>query len=294
MNMTKNRAYVLLLLAVCLWASSGTISTLAMDYGVSVVELTTFGFIFASLIFLPLVAMFDRKSLRIDRKDIPFFVLFSIVAGVLMNLAFFGAINETTVAVAVILNFTYPSIVTVASVFMFKERLSTQKIVALPLTFLGCILVAGAPLIEEGVSVGWLGVVLGLLSAIGSAAYYLWGKKLEERYTTNTVALYLFALTAIMLVVIANPVALVRSSIASEAYVLIFLMAVLPGVVGFYSSLVALRHLEASRASIVSSVEPMVAVGIALVVLSEGVAVIQMAGVLVTVIGIVLLRIGEG
>lgn len=263
-----------------------------MDQGVSVLELTTFGFIFGSGVFLILVVIFDRKALRVNRRDVPAFIVFSIIAGLLMNLAFFGAINETTVAVAIILNFTYPSMVTIASVFLFKEKLSRQKIAALPLTFVGCVLVAGAPMIEEGASVGWIAVVLGLLSAIGSATYYLWGKKLEESYSTNTVALYLFGLTAIMLVIIANPISLAQSSITTEAYVLIFIMAILPGIVGFYSSLVALRHIEASKASIISSIEPMVAVGIALVVLSEGVTTLQLIGVLVTVVGIAMLRIG--
>jgi drug/metabolite transporter (DMT)-like permease len=293
-DITKNRAYALLVLAVCLWASSGTISTLAMDQGVSVLELTTFGFIFGSGVFLILVVIFDRKALRVDRRDIPAFVVFSILAGLLMNLAFFGAINETTVAVAVILNFTYPSMVTIASVFMFKEKLSKPKMVALPLTFVGCVLVAGAPLIEEGISIGWIAVILGLLSAIGSATYYLWGKKLEQSHSTNTVALYLFGLTAIMLVIIANPISLAHSSITMEAYLLIFLMAILPGIVGFYSSLVALKHIEASKASIISSIEPMIAVGIAYVVIAEGVTALQLVGVLVTVMGIAMLRIGEG
>jgi len=293
MNITKNKAYGLLTLAVCLWAASGTISTLAMDEGVSVVELTTFGFIFASAVFLPLVAIFDSKSLRINRKDIPTFVAFSFVAGVLMNLAFFGAISETTVAIAVILNFTYPSIVTVAAVFVFKEKLSTQKLMALPLTFLGCVLVAGSPLLEGGISVGWLAIGLGLLSAIGTATYYLWGKKLEEKYSANTVVLYLFGLTTIMLVIAANPISLARSEITDKAWILIFMLSVLPGIVGFVLCLIALRHLEASKASIVSSVEPMVAVGIAFVILSEGVTAIQLAGVVITVVGIVLLRVGK-
>lgn len=293
MVMTKSKAYGLLMLAVCLWAASGTISTLAMDEGVSVIELTTFGFIIASAVFLPVVAIFDPKSLRIDRKDLLTFVAFSVIAGVLMNLSFFGAINETTVAIAVILNFTYPSIVTIAAVFVLREKLSTQKLLALPLAFFGCVLVAGSPLLEGDISVGWLAIGLGLLSAIGTATYYLWGKKLEEKYSANTVVLYLFVLTTIMLVIIANPVSLASCKFTAKAWILIFMLAVLPGIVGFVSSMVALRHLEASKASIVSSVEPMVAVGIAFVILSEGVTAIQLVGVVITVVGITLLRIGK-
>jgi len=291
LNLTKNVSYSLLMLAVCLWASSGTVSTLAMDEGASVVELTTFAFIFASAILLPLVAILDPKSLRIGRKDLPAFIGFAFIAGVLMNLSFFGAINETTVAVAVILNFTYPTMVTVASVFVFKEKLTPQKLSALPLTFVGCVLVAGSSSLEGGVSASWLGIGLGLLSAVGTATYYVWGKKLEEEYSANTVVLYLFVLTTIMLVIGANPVSLAKTSIPMNAWLLIFMMAMLPGIVGFIASMMALRRLEAGKASIVSSIEPMVAVGIAFVILSEGVTLIQMAGVVLIVLGIVLLRL---
>lgn len=291
MRLTQNGSYLLLLLAIGLWAASGTISTLAMDEGASFVEVTTFAFIFSSAVFLPLVAIFDRKSLRINRKDIPTFLVFSVIAGVLLNLAFFGAIDETTVAVTVVLNFTYPTIVTVASVFIFKERLSAHKLLALPLTFLGCVLVAGSPLFERGGSVSWLGIGLGLLSAIGSATYYVWGKKLEETYSANTVVLYLFVLSTIMLVFMANPIALATTSLSLTAFSFVFMLAMLPGIVGFLSSMVAFRQLEASKSSIVSSVEPMIAVGIAFVVLSEEVTAFQLTGVVLTVLGIVLLRL---
>jgi drug/metabolite transporter (DMT)-like permease len=291
--LTKDASYALLLLAVCLWASSGTISTLAMDEGVSVVELTTFGFIFGTLVLIPLVAILDPKSLKIARKDLPVFIGFSLIAGVLMNLAFFGAINETTVAVTVILNFTYPTMVTIASISVFREKLTNQKLAALPLTFLGCVLVAGSSSFEEGIGASWLGITLALLSAIGSAGYYVWGKKLEEKYSANTVVLYLFGLTAVILVIIANPFSLAKASIPMNGWLLILTLALLPGIVGFIASMLALRSLEASKASIVSSVEPMIAVGIAFVVLSEEVTAIQLVGVVLIVIGIVLLRLGR-
>ncbi|MGQ9586954.1 MAG: EamA family transporter [Thermoplasmata archaeon] len=73
MRISKNAAYALLILAVCLWGTAGTVSSIAMDEGASVMQLTAFAFVISSLVFLPLVALFDRQSLRIRRKDIPEF-----------------------------------------------------------------------------------------------------------------------------------------------------------------------------------------------------------------------------
>ena len=293
MTLTRNGAYGLLAFAVFLWAASGTITTLALNEGVSVVELTTFAYIFASIVFLPIVAIFDRRSLRIDRRDIPTFIAFSFVAGAMVSLAFFGAIDETTVAIAVILEFAYPSMIVVASFFIFKEGLSKQKLLALPLTFIGCVLVAGSPAFEGGVPASWLAIGLGLLSAVGTAAYFVWGKKLQEKYSANTVTLYLFVFAAIMLSIGSNPFSLFRSSFTANAWVLIFLLGVLPGIVGFLASFVALRYIEAGKAGIVSSMEPMLAIGIAFMILSEGVTTIQVIGATVIVGGVMLLSLGK-
>lgn len=291
MGTSKNAAYALLILAVCLWGTAGTVSSIAMDEGASVTQLTAFAFVISSLVFLPLVALFDRQSLRIKRKDFPEFLMFSIAAGVFLNLAFFGAIHLTSVTLTIVLNFSYPSIVTVASFFLFGEKMSLGKILALPLTFTGCVLVALAQDLGEGISFGVLGILLGLGSACGSAAYYLWGKKLEERYSPITVVLYLFVLSAIMLVMVANPISLANASIPATAWIFIFVLALFPGIIGFATSMIALKHIEASKASIVSSIEPVIAVALAFAILSEKVTSVQLVGVALVFIGVLLLRL---
>jgi len=69
------------------------------------------------------------------------------------------------VATAVILLYLYPSIVTIASIFLLGEKLTPQKLVALPLTFIGCVLVAGAQDLGEGIPIDIIGIALGLYTA---------------------------------------------------------------------------------------------------------------------------------
>ncbi len=290
MIITKNTAYALMVVAVAMWATSGPFAELAYREDATVLQVTTFAFIMGTLILLALIAVFDRPSLRIRRKDIFPFIGFSLIAGVLLNLAWFGAIDETSVAITVVLNYTYPSMVTVASVFLFKEKFTAQKALALPLTFLGCILVAGGEDIETGLSFNWYGIGLGLASGVATAVYYLWGKKFEESYSPNTVVFYLFAISTAFLVVAANPIELAKTSLSSSAWFWILNVAFWSGVVGFVPSLVALKHLEASKASIVASIEPVFAVVLAFIMLSEGIGIAQIAGVALVVLGVALLR----
>lgn len=290
MTISKNSAYALMIIAVAMWATSGPFAELAYRENATVIEVTAFAFLIGFLILLALVAIFDRKSLRIEAKDFLPFIGFSLVAGVLLNLAWFGAIDQTGVAITIVLNYSYPSMVTIASVFLFKEAFTTQKALALPLTLLGCVLVAGGEEIGQGLSFNWLGVGLGLASAVATAVYYLWGKKFEEKYSPNTVVLYLFAISTIFLVAFANPFELAKTSISGAGWFWILNVAFWSGVLGFIPSMVALKHLEASKASIVASVEPVFAVVLAFVLISEGISLVQVAGVGMVVFGVVLLR----
>lgn len=293
LRISVNAAYALMVVAVAMWATAGPFAVLAFDEGVNVMQMTTFAFLIGSVMLLVLIAVLDPASLRIRRRDFLPFLIFSLVAGVFLNLCWFGAIDLTSVTITVILNYSYPSIVTVASVFLFKERLTGAKLMALPMTFLGCVLVAGGQDLAEGLSFNTYGVLLGLGSAAGTAAYYLWGKKFEETYSPNTIILYLFLFSAVVLVLMANPIELARTSLSGEAWMWIFQVAIWSGVVGFLASMVALKHLEASKASIVASIEPVFAISMAFFILAEEVSTVQLAGVALVVTGVFLLRLGR-
>jgi drug/metabolite transporter (DMT)-like permease len=125
---------------------------------------------------------------------------------------------------------------------------------------------------------------------VASAVYYLWGKKFEESYSPNTIVLYMFGISTIFLVILVNPFELARTSLSGTAWFWILNVAFWSGVVGFVPSMFALKYLEASKASIVASIEPVFAVVLAYLVLSEGVNLAQMGGVAMVFLGVILLR----
>lgn len=277
-------------LAAVMWATSGTFTVLAIDAGVDVMQVTVFTTVITALILVPLIAAFDPKSLMIKAKDFLPFLAFSIITGTFFAIAWYMCVDLTSVATAVILLYAYPSIVTVASVFLLKERLSPQKALALPLTFVGAVLVAGAQEFEEGFSFNLVGIALGIYAAFGASVYYIWGKKFLGKYSANTVILYMTILSIPGLVIIANPFELLKNAISMEGWLYIIALGFFPGTVGFVVSMVALNHIEASKASIVASIEPVAAVIIAVVVLLEAVNGLQIIGVVLVFAGVILLR----
>ncbi|MBN1677470.1 MAG: DMT family transporter [Candidatus Thermoplasmatota archaeon] len=289
-NISKNIAYGLMALAAIMWASSGTFTVLAIDSGAEVMQVTLFASVVTTLILLPAIGVFDPKSLRLRRKDFLPMLGFSLITGTFFAVAWYMCVDLTGVATAVVLLYAYPSMVTIASVFLLGEKLTRGKALALPLTFAGCVLVAGAADLEEGFSFDLLGIGLGVYTAIAAAVYYIWGKKFLDRYSANTVILYMTALSIPGIVLIANPMTILDNHISYEAWAYIFAIGLFPGTIGFVVSMVALRHIEASRASIVASIEPVAAVVIAALVLSDVITLLQGIGVGLVFVGVLLLR----
>lgn len=283
-------AYALTAVAAVAWATSGTFTVLATDNGATALQVAVFGGTLSAMILIPAIAIFDPGSLRVARKDVVPFLVFSLLTGTFFSLAWYHAVDLTSVTTAVILLYMYPSIVTVAGVFVLGERLTKGKAVALPLTFVGCVLVAEAYDLEQ-LRLNMLGILLGLYAALAAALYYLWGKKFLARYSANTVVLYMTGFSAPFLVLIANPIELARTSLPSIAWLNILMIAIIPTTIGFVVSMVALKHIEASKASIVASIEPVAAAAIAYVVLSEQIAAVQVAGVALVFLGVLLLRL---
>jgi DME family drug/metabolite transporter len=279
--------------AAIMWATSGTLTSLAIGEGADVLQVTVLSYLFSAAILLPALVILDPKSLNVRMKDLLPLLIFSIVTGTFFSLAWFICIDLTGVPTAVTLLYAYPSIVTIASIFLLGERLTRQKALALPLTFVGAVLVSTAGF-KEGLSFNLLGVALGVYTAIAGAVYYLWGKKFLDRYSANTVILYMTVLSIPALLVIALPFAPFSHPMTGEALLWIFLIALIPSTIGFVVSMFALRFIEASKASIVASIEPVAAVVIAFLVLSEAINVWQGIGVALVFIGVLLLRLKTG
>ncbi len=293
MEVSKNFAYGLMVVAAVMWATSGTFTSLAIEASSTVMQVAVFSTVFTAAVLLPLIALLDPHSLRMKRKDILPIFLFSQITGTFFAIAWYTAVDLTGVATAVVLLYAYPSIVTIMSVFALSERLTREKAVALPLTFVGAVLVVGANNLASGFKFDALGVAFGISTAVAGAIYYIWGKKFLGDYSANTIVLYMTLFSLPPLVLIANPISLVHSPLPESAWVYLFLLGLLPGAVGPIVSMVALKHIQASRASIIASIEPVAAVAIAYLVLSDTISVLQGVGVILVFLGVVMLRLRE-
>jgi len=282
------RGYGLVIGAAATWATLGLFyKVLSGTYGLAPLTVVTFRAGLSFLIMLVVLGLGRRGWLRIDWRDLPFFALFGLVGVAIFYIIYAYAINLAGMAVAAVLLYTAPAWVVVLSWRLFAERVDGRKIVALLLTLTGCFLIVGAYDLAH-VRLNLAGIVLSLASGLTYGLYIIFNKYALRKYSPWTVLVYAIGIGSVLLLFTQSPATLV-SALSSPAQIgWLLAMAIVPTLGGNLLFVSGLRHLPAGVASIVATLEPVMAALLAFLVLGERLQPPQLLGGAM-VIGAVLL-----
>jgi drug/metabolite transporter (DMT)-like permease len=199
-----------------------------------------------------------------------------------------------TLSTAAILLYTSPIWIMLMSLLFLHEKLTAKKIIALVLAFGGCVLVSGI----SGGGLTIMGLLVGLGSGIGYGLYSILGTVALRRYTPYTVTTWTFIIAAIGSILISHPADLMaKISVSPSIPGLLgfsLLTALVTAVIPFLAYTLGLRSVEASKAGILATVEPMVATLIGIFVLSEPLTLMSGIGVLLILATVVILNVSNG
>ncbi|RQW22610.1 EamA family transporter [Bacillus sp. C1-1] len=222
---------------------------------------------------------FYREQLKAHWKDHIFFASAGIISIVFFNYFYFDVFSKSSLSVAVTLLYTGPVFVTLLSRLFFKEPLTWRKVMALGLAVLGCAFVVGFfPVGQQDVSLHLLG--FGLLSGFFYALYSIVTKPVTRKYSVMTITTYVFFYASVCMVLSSNTIQKGVLFLNVEVLMSAFLLALISTVAGYVFYTIGLKHLEASRASILATVEPLVAVMTGLFFLGEELTFWQIVGIL--------------
>ncbi|RTH28023.1 DMT family transporter [Thermus scotoductus] len=242
--------YLHLLLAAFLWGLIGPVSRLAFEEGLTPLAVAFFR---ASVawVFFGLHALLLRQ-VRVERRDALPLLLFGLVGVSLFYGSYQLAVVYGGAALASVLLYTAPAWVALLSLVVLKEPLDRTGLLAVALTLLGVGLmgVGGG----SGVRVLSLALFFGLLSGFTYALYYIFGKLYLPRYATPTLFLYALPVGALGLLPWVEFAPL--SLRAMEALLFLGVFSTYGAYLAYYAGL---KRLPATRASVVATLEPVVA-----------------------------------
>jgi len=286
--MKETYGYVAIIAASVIWGTMGILGKLAFEYGINPVTLTALRILVSSATMLTFVTLFGRKLLKIRRKDLPTLLVLGIFGVAFQRIAYFYTVDLTTATIAAILFYTYPIFVTIYSSVFLKEKVAASTILAVILAFLGVALVVRA------YEISWLGanlsgLIFGMLTSIFFAIYFLTTRKLRNTYTNWTLLLYGDGIGALALAPVLCFSVPELTNYPQQLWLLIFIIAWFPSLIGYLLFSYALKHVEPSKGSILSVIEPLAAAFFSLTIIGEKFEPLQIAGVALALTGITLL-----
>mgnify|MGYP001378596837 CR=1 FL=1 len=246
--------YGYILLAATCWGLLGPVARWALEAGVEPLEVAFWRAVIGGVCFVGHAVWLRtrRGAVGVKRRHWPVMAAFGLLGVSLFYSAYQFAVEAGGAALASVLLYTAPAWVAAIGVAWLGERLTALKAMAVALTLLG---VAGIALGGTGaVRITWGALAWGLASGLSYALYYPFGKHYFDDYAPATVFACALPVGALGLA----PLVAFAPKDAATWGALVFI-----GLVSTYGAYLAygagLRRLEASRASIVATLEPVVA-----------------------------------
>ena len=255
--MKKSLGPVYVLAAGTLWGSMGVFVRHFNDVGLGSMEIAWFRILFGLMAVGTYLGLFHRELLKIRLKDLWCFLGTGIGSLFLLNLTYYTAMRYTSLAVAGVLLYTAPIFVMLLSALLFRERITKKKLLALGLAFLGCALVSG---IGTGSQISTPGLLWGLGAGITYALYSIFGRYAIDRdYGSWTITFWSFV-SALVCSCFCCDWSLVGQVWTQPVQLgWAAAMGILTGFLPYVFYGLGLERMEGSRASILASVEPVVA-----------------------------------
>ena len=286
----RNIGPVLIILAGCFWGSMGIFVRRLSNFGFSPIQIVALRITVAALVFSILLLIKDRSGFRIALRDLPLFLGLGFGSILFFTVCYFSAITMMPLSTAAILLYTSPIWIMLMSVLFFREKLNRIKLIALALAFAGCVLVSGIS--GEGLTL--TGLLLGLGSGLGYGLYSILGTIALRKYSPYTVTTYTFLFAAAGSWLVCGPADMISKFAAAENLTGLLLFCGLTGlvtaVIPFLAYTLGLRTVEASKAGILATIEPLVATLVGILFFSESLTLLSGLGIVLILAAVILLN----
>ena len=288
MKKSPRGAYASILAAAALWGIIGVWNRNLMAAGRSptgIVVVRNFG---GMLLLLAVFAVKDRGVFRVRREHLKYFFGTGIISVVLFTSCYFSCQKICSLAVASILLYTAPSFVVILSAMLWKEPVTKKKLLALALTLVGCACVCGV--FDGGLTVTFTGILLGLGAGFFYALYSVFGRYALAHYSSMTVTVWTFIFAGPASLVMLRPAEMRAVFTAPSAWLLAAGLVVFSTVAPYILYTRGLARVESGKASIMASLEPVVAALAGVLIFGEPMGLLTLLGILCVLAGVYILR----
>ena len=229
--------------------------------------------------FLAMVLTIGKKlpNLKEIKRELALLLLSSVFLGFNWILLF-EAYNYTTVTTATLCYYMAPTLVVLASHFLFKERLNLRKGLCVAVAFVGMMLVSGVlgsglPKADE-----LKGILFGLAAAVFYASVVLLNKKISLSSALDRTIFQLGFAALILLPYTLLTEDLTALNFTGTAVILLLVVGIIHTGIPYALYFSSVRNLPSQTVALFSYLDPIIAILLSALVLREGVGAAELIG----------------
>lgn len=249
--------------------------------------------VFIAILLLGLwIAVYHPDYFKIKLKDIWIFVGAGVIGTLGLNICYNFSINELSLSLSAVLIALSPIFVIIFAFILFHESITKKKIISIILALAGCVLTSG--IFENNASMHWtwIGIFVGSTGAVFYALYSVFSKVgMKRGYQALTITFYsMVAITVVLLPFtqwghIANYITL--NPIRNTLFMVIHSLCTAVCPYAFYT--IALDHMDAGKASILCSCEPVAAMVFGIFFFKEIPTALSIIGLIIVLVALAML-----
>ena len=292
----RGLGYLMVAVAATLFALNGVVSKVALSSDLTSLELTQIRATGAAAGLLFFLLLFARRSLRVGRRELLFLVVFGVTGVAFVQWLYFVAIEHLPVGIALLIQFIAPLFIALFAWLVYHEHIRRRIWLALMLCITGLAIVVE---LWSGLAFDTVGITAALGGSLALTTYVLMAERERRHRDPVSLSFYGFLFAALFWAVVQPlwqfPWSTLGDSISLQGrfedetapvWVLVGFVIVVGTMITFSLLTGALRHISATRASIVATLEPVLATVIAWLWLEETSGAYQLVGGAVVLAGI--------
>ncbi|MGH4119429.1 DMT family transporter [Clostridium sp.] len=262
---------------------------IAYSGGANVLTVLFLRFFLASIIILPYIII-TKKDFKLNKQAIIHIIFLAIIGYTATTYTLFMSYKYITVGLATTLHFIYPVIVTVFAVILYKEKLYFSKILALGLSILGIYLLVGT----GGVTLSFKGICFAISSGF-FYAYYIIGVSHSKvnRIDVFVLTFYLALISSLILFTVGMISGGLDFNIEPYSLLACGGMAIVATILALTMFLKGIKIIGPSNAAILSTLEPIVSIGLGVLILKEQLSFSIIIGCVLILFSVIILTLGQ-
>lgn len=244
------------------------LAKLAYKGGANAINTLALRFTFASIILFFYIKT-KKLSLRLNKDQIKLILFMGVIGYSMTSILLFIAYNYIDVGIAGMILHTYPLMVMVLSIVIYKEKFKLKKFLYLMVTTTGVFIMLD---VKVG-SINTIGVVLVLLSALCYAIYVL-GASNDKVKNINSYVMTFYI--SVISAIVGSATGIVTNSFNNPinfyGIISILLIAFISTVVALMAFLKGVKLIGPTNSAIFSALEPIVSLVLGVIVLGESIS----------------------